>query len=145
MIAQENRDRTRRMQSTTRATQPVCSSKANGLAKMISARPEMISPRKKINKSLPNNRSTRIQEGQTIRPLKVLFGAHRETAGNRANAAPRSIQGVGRFSPAQTKAETCTRSRSKESNRCRCKKVWQLGPEVRRRFWQRPAVALRAS
>jgi hypothetical protein len=36
------------MQSTTRATQPVCSSKANGLAKMISARPEMISPRKKI-------------------------------------------------------------------------------------------------
>ena len=38
------------MQSTTRATQPVCSSKANGLAKMISARPEMMSPRKKITK-----------------------------------------------------------------------------------------------
>jgi hypothetical protein len=85
------------MQSTTRATQPVCSSKANGLAKMISARPEMISPRKKIYKSLPNNRSTRIQEGQTIRPWKVLFGAHSERAGNGANAAPRSIQGAGRF------------------------------------------------
>src|ERR1700684_2763540 len=48
MIAQENRDRTSRMQSTLRPPQPVCSSKANGLAKMISARPEMISPRKKI-------------------------------------------------------------------------------------------------
>jgi len=68
------------MQSTTRATQPVCSSKANGLAKMISARPEIISPRKKNHKSLPNNRSTRIQEGQTIRPLKVLDEAHQDTA-----------------------------------------------------------------
>jgi hypothetical protein len=36
------------MQSTTRATQPVCSSSANGLAKIISARPKMISPQKKI-------------------------------------------------------------------------------------------------
>ncbi len=41
------------MPSTTRATQPVCSSKANGLAKMISARPEMISPRKKTTNPYP--------------------------------------------------------------------------------------------
>jgi hypothetical protein len=68
------------MPSTTRATQPVCSSNANGLAKMISARPKMISPQKKNYKSLPNNRSTRIQEGQTIRPLTVLDEAHKGMA-----------------------------------------------------------------
>ena len=36
-------------------------------------------PQKKIYKSLPNNRSTRIQEGQTIRLLTGLDDAHKDT------------------------------------------------------------------
>src|SRR5580704_7068948 len=54
MIAQENTDRTSRIPRTARATQPVCSSNVSGLARNISARPEMMYPQKKFKKLTPN-------------------------------------------------------------------------------------------
>src|SRR5271154_2159323 len=49
MIAQEKTERTKRMHSTTRATQPVwVISDSSRLSNKISASPEIVSPRRKI-------------------------------------------------------------------------------------------------
>ena len=69
------------MQSTTRATQPVCSSKANGLAKMISARPEMISPRKKITIPYALTVAHAYRRVKRFAQERVFNDAYKDTAG----------------------------------------------------------------
>ena len=68
------------MPSTTRATQPVCSSNANGLAKMISARPEMISPRKKIKNPYPSTVAHAYRRVKRFAQAKVSDDVHKDTA-----------------------------------------------------------------
>src|SRR5271155_5478394 len=67
MIAHEKTERTSRMHSTTRATQPVCViSVSSWLEKTNCARTEIVlPPRKKFCKKTHKQRSTRTRKGQT--------------------------------------------------------------------------------
>src|SRR6202030_606162 len=74
-----------RIPRTMRATHPVCSiSVSRRLAKRSDARQEIVFPQKKYFLQLPNNRSTRIQEGQTNQPhARYLSAVSHDTSGFR--------------------------------------------------------------
>src|ERR1700722_2250432 len=74
-------ERSNRIQRTMRATQPVCSIRVSRrLAKRSDARQEIVFPQKKYFLRLRNNRSTRIQEGQTNQPdARNLCAASHDT------------------------------------------------------------------
>src|SRR5271167_4130979 len=92
MIAQENTDRTRRIPRTARATQPVCSSNVSGLARSISARPEMMCPQKKFKNLTPNTVAHAYRRVKRFAKSGIFDGVQKGTTelpSMQRNGAPR--------------------------------------------------------